>query len=149
MIKEAMEKNEAYGVVLMDVQMPYLDGIQCTRTVRALGYTAPIIALTAYADNSNERECLDAGMNYFLAKPIDRKHLREVLKVCVDVESDGSEAGLTPGAWVTPSDELMPVVFTPMEEKRGFMDRTAEEDRTRVPPAAELLFAGSSSAQKK
>ncbi|KAI5817366.1 hypothetical protein BZA77DRAFT_245481 [Pyronema omphalodes] len=82
-ITEAMARNEAFGVVLMDIQMPGLDGIECTRTVRRLGYNAPIVALTAFADEGNKNECLEAGMNYFLPKPIDKKDLRAVLRTCM------------------------------------------------------------------
>lgn len=82
-IEEVLEQGEQFGVVLMDIQMPGLDGIECTRQVRKLGYTAPIVALTAFADEGNKNDCLEAGMNYFLPKPIDKHHLRAVLKTCM------------------------------------------------------------------
>jgi osomolarity two-component system sensor histidine kinase SLN1 len=56
-----------------------MDGIQCTKAVRKLGYSAPIVALTAYAEESNQKVCLDAGMDDFLVKPINKQHLRHVL----------------------------------------------------------------------
>jgi len=63
--------------------MPGLDGIECTKIARSLGYKAPIVALTAFADEGNKDACLDAGMNYFLPKPIDKVQLKQVLKTCM------------------------------------------------------------------
>ncbi|KAF8540662.1 hypothetical protein BDD12DRAFT_880021 [Trichophaea hybrida] len=111
-IKDAMDNGEAFGVVLMDIQMPGLDGIECTRTVRKLGYSAPIVALTAFADEGNKNECLRAGMNYFLPKPIDKKCLRQVLRTCMGYDG-GTPLSMTPGlptppTTKTPSSETTP-----------------------------------------
>lgn len=46
--------------------MPNLDGLQSTRLIRQLGYLGPIVALTAFAEESNVKECMDAGMDMFL-----------------------------------------------------------------------------------
>jgi osomolarity two-component system sensor histidine kinase SLN1 len=109
-IREAMNKGESFGVVLMDIQMPRMDGLQCTRIARKLGYNAPIIALTAFADEGNKAECLEAGMNDFLPKPIDKLHLRQVLKACTGIGSfrSGSEIGLPtpPLSTVNPTPPL-------------------------------------------
>ena len=61
-------------------QMPNLDGIQSTRLIREMGYSAPIVALTAFAEESNVKECMDSGMDFFLPKPIRRPALKQVLK---------------------------------------------------------------------
>ena len=61
-------------------QMPNLDGLQSTRLIRGMGYSAPIVALTAFAEESNVKECLDSGMDFFLPKPIRRPALKQVLK---------------------------------------------------------------------
>jgi len=82
-IKEAIAQNRRFDLVLMDIQMPNLDGLESTRRIRHMGYQYPIVALTASAEESNIKECLDAGMNYFLSKPIRRKQLKSVLtKYC-------------------------------------------------------------------
>ena len=60
--------------------MPNLDGIQSTRLIREMGYSAPIVALTAFAEESNVKECMDSGMDFFLPKPIRRPALKQVLK---------------------------------------------------------------------
>ncbi|KAK6345755.1 Histidine kinase [Orbilia javanica] len=79
-IKEAIKSNLAFHIVFMDVQMPNLDGLESTRIIRELGYSAPIIALSALTEESNIKECLESGMNYFLAKPIRRPALKHVLR---------------------------------------------------------------------
>jgi osomolarity two-component system sensor histidine kinase SLN1 len=60
--------------------MPNLDGLQSTRLIRQMGYSAPIVALTAFAEDSNVQECMDSGMDMFLSKPIRRPALKQVLQ---------------------------------------------------------------------
>ena len=77
--------------------MPNLDGLQSTRLIRGMGYSAPIVALTAFAEESNVKECLDSGMNYFLPKPIRRPALKQVLKrYCATIEEAAEESESPP-----------------------------------------------------
>jgi len=86
-----------YNLIFMDVQMPNLDGLQSTKLIRDLGYQAPIVALTAFAEESNVNACLESGMNFFLSKPIRRPALKKVLKeYCAPIQEVDEEA-------VTPS----------------------------------------------
>nr|CEG04447.1 unnamed protein product [Fusarium clavum] len=80
LVKATMEKNQSFDVIFMDVQMPNVDGLQSTRLIREMGYTSPIVALTAFSEESNVKECIDSGMDEFLAKPIRRPALKQVLK---------------------------------------------------------------------
>jgi CheY-like chemotaxis protein len=68
-----------YDLVLMDVRMPGLDGPSATKALRARGDETPIIAVTANAFEEDRRECLESGMNAFLAKPVDPAALRAAL----------------------------------------------------------------------
>ncbi|HEX7439612.1 MAG TPA: response regulator, partial [Caldimonas sp.] len=69
----AMAQARVYDLILMDVQMPEVDGLQATRTLRGTpnGRTVPIVAMTANAFGEHREECLAAGMNDHIAKPVD------------------------------------------------------------------------------
>ena len=73
-----------FDAILMDVQMPVMNGYEATRAIRALerkdARTMPIIAMTANAFVEDEKEALNAGMNVHLAKPIDIDLLKKVIK---------------------------------------------------------------------
>ncbi|AOW03193.1 YALI0C21340p [Yarrowia lipolytica CLIB122] len=79
-VEAILAQGQMFDVIFMDVQMPVMDGREATRIIRTkLGYTNPIIAVSAYADQSNINDCLATGMETFLAKPLKRPQLREVL----------------------------------------------------------------------
>ena len=83
----------SFDVVLMDSQMPGLDGFQTTRYLRTAGITVPVIALTANAYQEDRERCLAVGMDDFLPKPVKLPHLREVLERWTQGSSDLAEAG--------------------------------------------------------
>ncbi|KAJ5392657.1 hypothetical protein N7509_008147 [Penicillium cosmopolitanum] len=78
-VKLSMEKGLVFDLIFMDIQMPNLDGLQSTRLIREMGYSAPIVALSAFAEESNIKECMESGMDMFISKPIRRPALKQVL----------------------------------------------------------------------
>lgn len=93
LVKATMEKNQSFDVIFMDVQMPNLDGLQSTRLIREMGYTSPIVALTAFSEESNVKECIDSGMDEFLSKPIRRPALKQVLKKFATIPEEPETVG--------------------------------------------------------
>jgi CheY-like chemotaxis protein len=84
-VRNGMECLEAihrlpYDVILMDMQMPEMDGVECTRRLRAEGSTIRVIALTADALSDAQGRCLEAGMNDYITKPIVRANLERALR---------------------------------------------------------------------
>lgn len=81
-----MSQQKAYAAILMDMQMPVMNGIEATKAIRAdsLNRTTPIIAMTANAFDGDRELCINAGMNDHVAKPVDADQLYEKLLVCVD-----------------------------------------------------------------
>ena len=69
----------AFDVILMDVRMPEMDGLTATRLIRSRGQDVPIIAFTANAFADDVKDCLDAGMNDFVAKPVRKKVLLDAI----------------------------------------------------------------------
>ncbi|OED49896.1 hybrid sensor histidine kinase/response regulator [Rhodobacteraceae bacterium (ex Bugula neritina AB1)] len=85
--KEAVAQfqEDRPDIVLMDMMMPEMDGLEATAEMRRIeaesgGGTCPIVALTANALTSHKEECLEAGMNDFLSKPINKKALQEAIR---------------------------------------------------------------------
>jgi CheY-like chemotaxis protein len=90
---KAIEQSRPFDVVLMDIQMPVLDGIEATRKLRAGNFEAAIVAVTANATLADREKCLEAGCDSFLAKPIDR---RKLLRMVVDLARNGRQAPARP-----------------------------------------------------
>lgn len=80
--KEAVEKvnNESYNLILMDIKMPVMDGHEATRRIRTFNPTVPIIAQTAFAQDSDREEALTNGCNDYISKPCSRTTLLELIR---------------------------------------------------------------------
>lgn len=92
-VKAAMSEGNKFDLIFMDIQMPNLDGLESTRLIRQMGYSAPIVALSAFAEESNIKDCMESGMDMFLSKPIRRPALKQVLqKFATIVEEEDGEA---------------------------------------------------------
>jgi len=68
-----------FDLILMDMQMPVMDGIEATRTIRAAGHRVPIVAMTANASDEDRRRCIEAGMDGFEAKPVTMARLGHLI----------------------------------------------------------------------
>ncbi|WP_370426703.1 two-component sensor histidine kinase BarA [Pantoea vagans] len=99
-IREA--RQQSLDVILMDIQMPEIDGIRASEIIRGLPHHAntPIVAVTAHAIDGEREQLIKAGMNDYLAKPIDESKLRQLL------------ARYTPPPVVSSLPELQPILPT-------------------------------------
>jgi signal transduction histidine kinase/DNA-binding NarL/FixJ family response regulator len=80
-------KRENFDAVLMDIQMPVMDGLEATREIRSNGYDVPIIAMTAYAVKGDKEKCLEAGMDGYISRPIKIKEIMPAIQSIIEKKS--------------------------------------------------------------
>ena len=78
--------TRSYDLILMDVQMPIMDGLTATQKLRNEGYTRPIVSITANAMKEDQEKCLAAGSDDYLTKPVDIRHLYKVLQAYLELK---------------------------------------------------------------
>ena len=88
----SLNEGRVPDLILLDMQMPNLDGYATAKAIRSLGYTGPIVALTADAMQSDMSNCLQAGCNDYLSKPIDRAQLLAKVAELTIGKNDGFSA---------------------------------------------------------
>ena len=78
-----MGATGAYALILMDMQLPVMDGVEASRLLRAAGCTAPILAMTGNALAEDRARCMDAGMDDFITKPVEPEVLFRAVLRCL------------------------------------------------------------------
>ena len=94
--KEALEQAlvNSYSLILMDLQMPVMGGIEATSLLRQLGITTPILALTANLTDAHRKQFMASGGDDFLTKPIDKDRLRASLEKYLPIQPDLPSSGV-------------------------------------------------------
>ena len=87
-----------FDLILMDIQMPVMDGIEATRRIRTEGITTPIIAYTAFTSDECRISCFNAGCNAFLSKPGSRNTLVNIIQSCL-ASSEQTHATEAKDSW--------------------------------------------------
>jgi two-component system sensor histidine kinase/response regulator len=100
-----MATARAYDLILMDVQMPDMDGLEATRAIRALpgGASVPIVAMTANVFDEDRRACTAAGMTDFVGKPVEPEQLFTTLRRCLPARPSRPPVAVAPAARTTPA----------------------------------------------
>jgi CheY-like chemotaxis protein len=86
-IDKVLAADGRFDLILMDYQMPTMDGVKATEYLRAKGFTLPIIAVTAHALGEQQSQCLAAGMDDIITKPIIMETLRSKLDYWIDISA--------------------------------------------------------------
>ena len=84
-------RSKRYELILMDMQMPVMGGVEATKILRESNYTYPIVALTANAMPSDHDMCIEAGCNDFLTKPINKDRLFQVIYKYLEVQNEKTD----------------------------------------------------------
>jgi CheY-like chemotaxis protein len=87
--REGLEafKNKKYNIVITDIKMPVMNGLEMSREIKAIDKKTPIIITTAYNDTDLLIECIDVGVNQFVLKPIVMNKLMDSIRKCMELLS--------------------------------------------------------------
>jgi two-component system, sensor histidine kinase and response regulator len=153
--REAVEAVASgnYSVVLMDCQMPEMDGFQATAEIRRAealtGRRIPIIALTAHASEEDRFNCIAAGMDDYISKPVDSTKLRDVLVRWLPADPASTKEGEPEAQELSPIQTMVDAPLNLELLKQTCGDDVAQEILGVFLSAADTLFGGIESAKHK
>jgi signal transduction histidine kinase/CheY-like chemotaxis protein len=148
----ALNRNAPYDLILMDVQMPVMDGFSATQELRGKGYRGPIIALTANAMERDRSKCLDAGCNDFVTKPIDMEKLIKAIGRFLRVVPVAKQAALTPDAAAAAANRAIAAqkFYSELPAELAQIEQAIErQDRQRIKDVAQLVLGKAAAAGLK
>ncbi len=132
-----LSNKNAFDLILMDIQMPLMDGLEATRLIKSNSkykYNLPVVALTAGALKEEKDKCFDAGMDDFLTKPIDKGELKDILLKYLPIQAEANDHEKTD----TPIDTVGTLSF---DRKRlterlgfdeGFVDKIIDDGQREI-----------------
>jgi signal transduction histidine kinase/CheY-like chemotaxis protein len=148
----ALERDVPFDVILMDVQMPVMDGFTATLQLRSKGYRGPIIALTANAMERDRGKCLTAGCNDFVTKPINMEKLFKAIGRYLKVEKVAPKPRLIESATAAPAAAGVPAekFYQDLAAELAQLDEAIErEDRVQLKEIAQLVLGMAAAAGLK
>lgn len=134
--KEALEllKTNRVDLVLIDIQMPEMDGFECFRQIKStFGLTCPMLAVTAFSDQTDKEKVLKFGFNDFIIKPVKPEVLLNTIKYWISVSSEASERHNSSETEHIDYDIINDLLrFTDSDSLFGLINEFFEETRTQV-----------------
>ncbi|HVT89256.1 MAG TPA: ATP-binding protein [Tepidisphaeraceae bacterium] len=144
----ALNQDQPFDVILMDVQMPEMDGYSATLHLRGKGYRGPIIALTANAMERDRDKCLQAGCNDFVTKPIQLDKLFKALGRYIKVEQVTAESPTESNS--TSQENLVEDFYEKLADELSQMEEAIErQDRARLVEIVQLVLGRAAAAGLK
>jgi PAS domain S-box-containing protein len=116
---ETLRRGNPFDLILMDMQMPELDGYSATTQLRKAGYRGPIVALTAHALGGDREKCIEAGCDEFAVKPIDHEAFIATLRKFLPEKTSGATAAVTPPSGPVVFDKVADSTLAKLLAKPG------------------------------